>query len=309
MLRIAARALALGAVAVVFWQWRFLSGASTSGPIDFTTRVTDLYTQYIPVLSRAATELRAGHIPLWNPDQLAGVPMLPSWFEFGVFYPLNGLYLVAPIHQAIGWTTCLHIAIAGAGMWWLASVIGLSKVGAWTAALIYMLSRPFAFEPNLFHAMALAPAVLAAWWRLGAAPSRRATALAAALLALQISTGGTQMVLYTMYASVCFFAAARWSGDATIPMWHALGCAAVALGLGAGTAAVLLLPTASLAQASGRTFGGLSLEATLPFPTPTIGALLQELGSSQPGLPRAFFGWSTWSWRPSDWRQSAARYW
>src|SRR5262249_28802821 len=48
----------------------------------------------------------------------------------------------------------------------------------------------------------------------------------------------------------------------------------------------------SAAQASGRTFAGLSLEATLPFPTPTIGALLQELGSSQPGLPRAFFGWS-----------------
>jgi hypothetical protein len=292
MWRMVGRALILGVLAAVFWQWRFLSAAPTSGPIGFATRATELYTQYIPVLSRAAAELRSGHLPLWNPDQLAGVPMLPSWFEFGVFYPLNLLYLLVPIHLAIGWTTCLHIAVAGAAMWWLAAVIGLPPAGAWFAAVVFMLSRPFASEPNLFNAMALAPAVVAAWWRLAAAPGARSVALAAALLALQISTGGSQMVLYTGYAAMLFFVASWWRNSAAVRLERALACAAAALALAAGAAAVFLLPTSTLAPASGRTLTSLSLEATLPFATPTIGELIRELTSGAPGLPRAFFGWS-----------------
>lgn len=281
---------ALLALAVAFWSWRIIAPAAASGPIG--SLCSDLYTQYIPVFARAASEFRSGHFPLWNPDQLAGVPVLPSWFTLGAFYPLNLLFLFLPPHLALGWTACLHLAIAGVGMYWLATVLGVRAPAARFAAVTYMLSRPLPLEPNLFASAALAPAVLASWIRLAARPGRRATATAALLLALQFTSGGTQIMAYTLYAVALLLPFAFGAVRHDHQRWRAAGLLGLAAILAVGLVAVLLFPTATSVQLSARATGQLSLADTLPYPTPTLGELGWELLSPLPGLPRLFFGWT-----------------
>ena len=295
---------ALLALAITFWHWRILGPAIATGPIG--SLCSDLYTSYIPVLARAAEEIRSGNLPLWNPDQLAGVPVVPSWFQFGAFYPLNALLLFLPTHTALGWTACLHLAIAGGGMLWLATAIGLSGAAGRFAAVTYMLSQPLAVLPNLFTASTLAPAVLASWVALVQTPKRRTVATAAALLALQLSTGGNQIVVYTLYASgllLPFIFATR----PTLRTVAALGLAAA---LAVGLVAVLLLPTTVSVDLSSRATGRLSLADTLPFPAATLRDLARQLLDQTPGLPRIFYGWAAlalallgiaWPQRRSAW--------
>ncbi len=289
-LRGIAGAGALLALAIGFWQRRIIAPAAASGPIGFLC--SDLYTQYIPVFARAAHEFRSGHFPQWNPDQLAGVPTLPSWVTFGVFYPLNALFLVLPPNVALGWTAGLHLAVAGGGMYWLARVLELSPSAARLAAVIYMLSRPLALEPNLFDSMAVAPAVLASWVLLAKRPRRRTVAIAACLLALQFTTGGTQILVYTLYALGLLLPFTLPSALRGGRPWPVLGSLALAGVLAFGLVAVLLFPTVTSLRLSTRAAGRLTLADTLPFPTPTIGELARELLSPTPGVPRLFFGWT-----------------
>lgn len=289
-LRCLAAATAFVGLAVVFWFWRILAPAPVSGPIG--SLCGDLYTSYIPVLARAAQEFRGGQLPFWNPDQLAGVPTLPSWFAFGAFYPLNALFLVLPPHLALGWTACLHLALAGCGMYWLARTLTLSWPAAWMAATIYMLSLPLAAHPNLFIAMTLAPAVLASFVRLALQPRPGALAAAAALLALQFSSGGTQILVYTLYALGLLLPFTLTALPRQQRSWRAVVCLGLAAALAVGLVAVLLLPTTVSLELSTRATGSLTLAETVPFPTRTLAELGRELLDPTPGLPRLFFGWT-----------------
>lgn len=275
-------------LAACFWKWRILAGARTSGPIDGVTG--DLYTQYIPIMTAAFSDLGRGALPLWNPNQLAGVPTLPSWHTFGIFYPMNGLHWVLPVNVALGWTTCLHMAVAGIAMHWLARCLDLTPAAARFAAVAFLLSRPFLFEPNLFNAMALSPAVIAAMIGIFDAPSPRRSAAAAAILALQISSGGLQMVVYTLYSAAILLLITRSRGASHT--WRALSWSAAALVLAVGLAAFVVAPTVAYSTLTYRRPGGLTLAQSAPLPTPTVLELVYALVDPTPRLPRLFVGWA-----------------
>jgi hypothetical protein len=155
-----------------------------------------------------------------------------------------------------------------------------------------MLSQPLAVQPNLFTAMTLAPAVLASWVVLLTRPTRRTVAAAAALLALQFSTGGTQIAFYTIYAIgllLPFVSLASPRSDNRRKSWIAVVSAVV---LAFGLIAALVLPTLSVIDLSSRATGRLTLAETVPFPTPSLSELGRQLLTATPGPPRIFFGWT-----------------
>src|SRR3954468_22237297 len=55
--------------------------------------------QNIPLRVAAANALRAGHLPLWNPDIFCGMP-LHAAAQAGVLFPLNWFYLGGSIPWA-----------------------------------------------------------------------------------------------------------------------------------------------------------------------------------------------------------------
>ncbi len=75
----------------------------------------DTFLYFYPYWSAAAAALRAGRVPLWNPDLFMGAPFLAN-SQVGFFYPLNWpVWLLLRAPYAVSAAILLHIVIAGAG--------------------------------------------------------------------------------------------------------------------------------------------------------------------------------------------------
>ncbi|MBP6440205.1 MAG: YfhO family protein, partial [Caldilineaceae bacterium] len=83
--------------------------------------------------------LAQGEIPLWNPKILTGLPFLAAG-QASVFYPLNVLFYVLPLEWAFGWFTALQVALAGINMYLFGRVLGLRRIPALYAGVVYMFS-------------------------------------------------------------------------------------------------------------------------------------------------------------------------
>ncbi|MEW5987185.1 MAG: hypothetical protein AB1791_11165, partial [Chloroflexota bacterium] len=75
----------------------------------------DTFLYFYPYWQAAAEALRAGRVPLWNPDLFMGAPFLAN-SQVGFFYPLNWpLWLLLPTPYAVSASILLHLFIAGWG--------------------------------------------------------------------------------------------------------------------------------------------------------------------------------------------------
>lgn len=61
--------------------------------------ITDPVRQQYPWKKLSIDALKKGELPLWNPYEMAGKPLLAN-FQSGVFYPLNILFFVLPFNTA-----------------------------------------------------------------------------------------------------------------------------------------------------------------------------------------------------------------
>src|SRR5262252_4471900 len=81
--------LSLTGVSAVLW-WLRVDGPATSRLNAFGN--LDQFTYFHPLYRLTARRWAAGDLPLWNPWQLAGVP-LAATPQAGAFYPPNLLYI------------------------------------------------------------------------------------------------------------------------------------------------------------------------------------------------------------------------
>src|SRR5262249_17134501 len=75
-------------------------------------QATDLHGQFVAWRDFGFRELRTGNLALWNPHIYAGAPYFGG-FQGALLYPLNGLFLVMPMAQAVNWTIALHVWLLG----------------------------------------------------------------------------------------------------------------------------------------------------------------------------------------------------
>ena len=74
---------------------------------------TDMVDQAFQLRQFGVEEIRSGRgFPLWNPFVYGGLPYL-AVLPGPVFYPTSLLYLLMPLHRAIGWTFVMHTALSG----------------------------------------------------------------------------------------------------------------------------------------------------------------------------------------------------
>jgi hypothetical protein len=170
-----------------------------------------------------------GHLPLWNPHTFGGWPFLANP-QAQVFYPTALLYLWVPLPQALIAELILHLLLAGFGTYALArNAYGISRGSSVFAALTFCLSgtvfgHVFRGHPHIIMAMAYIPLLslaidrgaahltitsrrdrrpeqsdsgaknVSGWWRNAAARVGPWPWIASLLLALQLLTGGLQIV-------------------------------------------------------------------------------------------------------------------
>jgi hypothetical protein len=75
-------------------------------------------TQHVPWTQFAASRLREGDVPLWNPYAQLGAPFLGNG-RTAFFYPTILLHMSLPARWAWALDAVVHLLTAGLGAWWL----------------------------------------------------------------------------------------------------------------------------------------------------------------------------------------------
>jgi hypothetical protein len=149
---------------------------------------------YYPLYQRVEAEWNAGRVPLWEPEENAGMPLLGNPTA-AVLYPGKLIYRILPYPLAARVYVIAHTLLAFAGMVVLARAFGIGRAGGVIAGLSYAFAAPILCQYcNIIYLVGAAwvPwAFLAidAWLRRG---SRSAIAGLGAVLALQVLGGDPQ---------------------------------------------------------------------------------------------------------------------
>ena len=239
---------------------------------------TDLSWIHYPRHIFAAEEWLAGRVPLWDPYEDTGIPLLAET-QVGVLYPFSVLFLssLSPSLE-LSLFILLHFTLAALFTLTLARSLGMS----WTASTVAGLSFGFggflmSQTPNL-NIMAGAvwlPLILYAVIQTTRRRNWLTAMLAGVPLALQVLTAQPQVTFYTLVTVIGYglyrVTADLFSdNDATKRKFqyalHTILLLIVAIASGLLLAAPQLLPTLELQQRSVRQAGGLELltENSLP---------------------------------------------
>jgi hypothetical protein len=228
----------------------------------------DFVAYYLPNAEYAGARFAKGELPLWNPHQSAGSPLLAT-LQVGALYPPNWLHAALPTQTAFLVLATFHVALAALLAGALARALGAGGWGAAVAGLAYASSLQVVatiWSPPTHYAAAWAPGLLLAVDRVIARPEpRRAVGLAVAAAMSLLSgwpyTFAMLALAASVYAGVVF--AAQALRTRRIP-WR--GALALVIGVAGGLmlAAPQLLPAAELVERSCRALGSL-VEAQAVF--------------------------------------------
>ncbi len=257
--RTAAVLVATAIAATLSWSCFALRGGELSAVQRRLSFVSDFVHQYRPNAEYLGARLRAGELPLWNPQQALGGPFLAT-LQSGVVYPPNWLHALLPRHAAFVVISALHIALAALFAAFLSRALGASLLGAALAGLLYAsATRIFTnvWIPPALHTAAWLPAVLLMVDRILSRPTPGRIAALALCVGLQALAGWPYTLAMTALASGLYALVrlvARTHQTKRIPL-AALSAAIAAAALGAALAAPLLLPAIELLPHTSRALG------------------------------------------------------
>ncbi len=205
--------------------------------------------QFVPWRFHAWSRLRAEDLPLWNPQSATGSPFVAT-LQSAVFYPINLLTLALPFRATLVASALLRLWIAGFGVYALMRRYGTSQVAGLISGMSFMLSSfliDWLGHPHTNVAIWL-PFLILAVEGLFTSHSRRAAmgwwptlALVVGIQFLggHIETSRDILLAAGLYAVVRAVQQYPTSLRAGL---RQLALAASAVALGAGIAAIQLLP-------------------------------------------------------------------
>ncbi|HKC24169.1 MAG TPA: hypothetical protein VKF32_05480 [Thermoanaerobaculia bacterium] len=198
--------------------------------------LSDPVWQFVPWIELARHELRAGRLPLWNPHQDGGVPLLGN-AQSALGSPLLWPALVLGVAKGWNLSLLVRILVALAGAYaWLRDA-GRSAPAATLGAISFALSGAFVAWLEHPHTLAAAPVPLVLLFasRVARGGGARDRALLAGTTALVLLGGHpeTALMAVVLAGGVVLTAA---------PSVRRIGAAAGSALLGAGIAAAFLFP-------------------------------------------------------------------
>jgi hypothetical protein len=200
---IAASILTLAAFGNVLWR-------------DHQFAFRDAAHFYYPLYQTVEREWAAGRVPLWSPEENAGMPLLGNPTA-AVLYPLKLIYTV--YRNAYAWGArayiIAHVLLALAGMIGLMHAWGASPVARWIAGLTYAFGAPVLFQNcNVVFLVGAAWIPCGLWAADAWLRRNKITAIAALALILALQTlGGDPQAAYILGLCAMAYAAglARWA--------------------------------------------------------------------------------------------------
>ena len=265
-------ALAICVVAALLLLWPLLTGQILLGG----ARSDMFIAGYSFRLFGAEMFKSTGAIPQWNPWIFGGLPYIGA-MHGDIFYPTAWLRWIMPVDLAITWGMAVHFVLAGWFMYLFARALNLSWSASIVAGVSYELTGIVASQMSPGHdgklfVSALAP--LAFLLLLRAIRGQRAWAYGVFAIVVALAILGHYHMTYFLLIALGMWALylAFWDTERPTGMnpWRAVGFSTLAVIVGAGIAAVQVLPFLAYIPYSPRAAGGPStgweFATTFAFP-------------------------------------------
>ena len=240
--------LALGGflLLTLIFFWQFLDGS-------VVLAFKDLSRYFYPLRYLMVEQVKAGHLPLWDPYIFCGFPLLAT-LQIGFFYPLTVVHYFLPFDLAFNYYTIIHYFLAACFMYALLRHYELRRLAAFFGGLVFAFSGYLLSVSNMNTSLSSViwlPLALLFVDRLTTRPQDgRGRIINLVWLSCSLALmflGGEPTIIYVsawfLFAYVLVFSADRWRD---------LKMLAFAFILMAGLVAVQLIPFAELARQSDR---------------------------------------------------------
>jgi len=168
----------------------------------------DLAAFFIPPRYLWVSLVKSFQVPLWNPFNYSGIPLLAT-LQPGVFYPPHLLYFLLPFNIAWNWIIILHFFLAAVTTYSLLRHLQASSGGAILGAITFTLSGYLISVHNLLtHLLAVAwfPLIIVYFLRYFEKGSMKFLVLTSIFLAVQFFAGAPEISIITIMV-LCVIAA------------------------------------------------------------------------------------------------------
>jgi hypothetical protein len=169
----------------------------------------DLAPFFIPPKLLWVSLIKHAELPLWNPYNYSGIPLLAT-LQPGVFYPPHAFYLLLPFNIVWNWLTILHFAFAGINLYFLLRHLKASQAGSFAGGIVFMLSGYLLsvhnLQPHLF-AVTWFPLVVLFFIKSLESNRSRETVYTALFLVMEFLAGAPEITMMTVLVLVllaCF---------------------------------------------------------------------------------------------------------
>jgi len=214
-----------------------------------------------------------GKTALWNPYIFLGEPLINHPTN-ALFYPLNIIFFLFPLHLAINYSFFLNTLLSGIAIYLYIRYLGKDRFSSLAGAIIFMfgaipLLHSYAGHLQTVQTLPWLPLLFLFAQMLLRKGKLIAAILAGLVLGIQILVGMAQYTFYTMLAVTAYFLFFSFNeySEHKIPkrlMFYAVGYAVLII-IGFGIAAVKLIPSMEFVKLSDRGVSNLSFAASWSF--------------------------------------------
>ncbi len=180
-------------------------GQKNNRPAFIPVNGTDASLLEEPTLEFIKTWLKKGILPLWNPHQACGFPLI-GMLEVGIFFPLNALIYLLP--QLYGWDALIlaRFFLAGFLMYWFMRTLRFDRIPSLVSGIVFMFTGPMVLLQYWFaNVDIITPLLFLCLERLIRSPTPRHLSFTALAVGLTFFGGHPEHIFFVNGLGFMFF--------------------------------------------------------------------------------------------------------
>lgn len=176
---------------------------------EFIFSERDLAIFFIPPRYLWVEMVKSFELPLWNPYNYSGIPLLAT-LQPGILYPPNFLFFLLPFNIAWNWLIILHFVFSGFNVYVFLRYFKSSWEASFAGAITFMLSGYLLSVHNVLpHLFSVSwfPLILVSFIKECKSGSSKYLVLTSFLLTMQFFAGAPEIVLMNVLTLffICIF--------------------------------------------------------------------------------------------------------
>ena len=173
--------------------------------------ITDPVRQIFPWKSQVIESFKKNELPLWNPYNFSGTPLLAN-FQSGSFYPFNLLFFLLPFENAWTFLIILQPLFAGLFMFLFLSNLRLKKEASFLGAISFSFggfATAWMEWGNIIHTTLWLPLILLSIDNLVSKEKKKPGNIWILILVFSLISsffaGHLQFFVYSLFLSIAYF--------------------------------------------------------------------------------------------------------